>query len=672
MKISLIILSVLLVTMIIAGAYGETSRTMPLRHFKFPLGNEMPANVPVYPYVPDASTFIYTIGTTFWDIETLGPAGNRIEIYDNGGGYYLWTNLYGWPYPLAPCYIYYNWRPNNDPWHPDQEGLPVSQTSPSYFPSLSCFEDNRGVIAYHGIFTNESDKIIIAIEWEPGLSIYDYYIVPNEIYPQTQDYPGTCYWPQVAVDTNDNIHIVMHENTNGGPFRIAYTRSEDGGATWTEPVVIDTCTVIGTAIEASDISDEVILAWSKPRDLSSQWHNDIVYVKSEDGLNWDFEYGITNLTDYANDSDSLWAYNDLDILVGENTYFLWTAQWVTDQGVYWPTYLFLYNETESRIDEIYHHPDSLFDDICGAWNRPISKVNLATPSSDSGLFVFWVQYDTLDVSATSFGNGDIYYMYTHDSEHWSEKENFTHTITPGCYPGECGNESQLSLYRNTDEYLHLLYIRDMDAGSVIMGEGSATENPVLYNEYWIAGIFRTGSLEGYVTESDSITPVEGVTIKAFLFDYEANIGTTDNDGHYYLTPYCGYYNIEASKDGYYSQTIQDIVIPWDLPITLDFQLERVVGIDDTRSLPYSFQLDQNYPNPFNAQTTISFSLKNNGPVKLEIFDITGSLVETLIDRFMPPGKHDIIWNAENAASGVYLYKLTYGENTSVKKAVLVK
>ncbi|MCP4580444.1 MAG: T9SS type A sorting domain-containing protein, partial [candidate division Zixibacteria bacterium] len=95
-------------------------------------------------------------------------------------------------------------------------------------------------------------------------------------------------------------------------------------------------------------------------------------------------------------------------------------------------------------------------------------------------------------------------------------------------------------------------------------------------------------------------------------------------------------------------------------------------IDNDVKKPAHIALNQNFPNPFNSSTNISFSLKDNGPVRLEIFDVTGSLVETLIDEYMPIGNYDINWNAEDCASGTYIYKLTSGGNTSVQKAVLIK
>lgn len=85
-----------------------------------------------------------------------------------------------------------------------------------------------------------------------------------------------------------------------------------------------------------------------------------------------------------------------------------------------------------------------------------------------------------------------------------------------------------------------------------------------------------------------------------------------------------------------------------------------------------FKLYDNYPNPFNPTTTISFNIPKASPVKLEIYDINGNLVETLIDADMNAGHYSKIWNAQVKSSGVYFYILNAGSFTSSKKCILMK
>ncbi len=89
-------------------------------------------------------------------------------------------------------------------------------------------------------------------------------------------------------------------------------------------------------------------------------------------------------------------------------------------------------------------------------------------------------------------------------------------------------------------------------------------------------------------------------------------------------------------------------------------------------LPTVTSLAQNYPNPFNATTNISFDLTVAGNVSLNVYDITGRLVVTLVDGQMDAGQHVVVWDASNVSSGVYFYKLTAGDYTATKKMNLLK
>ncbi len=86
----------------------------------------------------------------------------------------------------------------------------------------------------------------------------------------------------------------------------------------------------------------------------------------------------------------------------------------------------------------------------------------------------------------------------------------------------------------------------------------------------------------------------------------------------------------------------------------------------------NFNLEQNYPNPFNPVTTIKFSIDRVDRVKLEIYNITGQKISTLINQNMKAGEYEVEWNASQVASGVYFYKFSYGSLTMTKKMVLIR
>ena len=124
-------------------------------------------------------------------------------------------------------------------------------------------------------------------------------------------------------------------------------------------------------------------------------------------------------------------------------------------------------------------------------------------------------------------------------------------------------------------------------------------------------------------------------------------------------------NGSITRDGIY---IDEFQVVWD----------NYVGITETDSpVPQRFDLNQNYPNPFNASTKISFTLARSGMTHLIIYDILGRDVRTLLSGNISNGAHEIIWNGKDdsgndAASGIYLYKLESEDLSSVRRMIMLK
>jgi|WetSurMetagenome_2_1015567.scaffolds.fasta_scaffold09422_3 hypothetical protein len=88
--------------------------------------------------------------------------------------------------------------------------------------------------------------------------------------------------------------------------------------------------------------------------------------------------------------------------------------------------------------------------------------------------------------------------------------------------------------------------------------------------------------------------------------------------------------------------------------------------------PQDFALYQNYPNPFNPLTTIKFALPVESKVKINVYNSLGQLVETLVNKEMASGYHEVNFDASRYSSGVYLYQLRAGDFISVKKMIVLK
>jgi hypothetical protein len=112
----------------------------------------------------------------------------------------------------------------------------------------------------------------------------------------------------------------------------------------------------------------------------------------------------------------------------------------------------------------------------------------------------------------------------------------------------------------------------------------------------------------------------------------------------------------------------------------------ITAVEQTKGeFPDAYKLEQNYPNPFNPTTTIKYAIPNNqtssqlgkgrtevGFVTLNVYDILGKKVTTLINKTIQPGIYEVIFNAKDLPSGVYIYRIRAGSFIQSKKLLLMK
>jgi hypothetical protein len=96
-----------------------------------------------------------------------------------------------------------------------------------------------------------------------------------------------------------------------------------------------------------------------------------------------------------------------------------------------------------------------------------------------------------------------------------------------------------------------------------------------------------------------------------------------------------------------------------------------------KEIPVNFKLEQNYPNPFNPATTIEYTLPNDGNGKIEIFDSVGRLIKSIDTENKKAGTYKMTFDSRDSngrflASGVYYYRLVFGDKAEVKKMLLLK
>ncbi|MBN1153881.1 T9SS type A sorting domain-containing protein [candidate division KSB1 bacterium] len=102
------------------------------------------------------------------------------------------------------------------------------------------------------------------------------------------------------------------------------------------------------------------------------------------------------------------------------------------------------------------------------------------------------------------------------------------------------------------------------------------------------------------------------------------------------------------------------------------ELWTPIEIDELCDRPIQFTLHPNYPNPFNPQTTILYELHEAAHVKLEIYNMLGQRLITLVDSYQLAGRHQVKWNAETMSSGVYFYRFRAGGIMVIRKMLLLR
>ncbi len=141
----------------------------------------------------------------------------------------------------------------------------------------------------------------------------------------------------------------------------------------------------------------------------------------------------------------------------------------------------------------------------------------------------------------------------------------------------------------------------------------------------------------------------------WLWDFgDGGSATAQNPSHVFNTP--GVYSVKLATTN--ACGTDSLTIP------------RMLVVGEPTKV--RFALAQNYPNPFNPSTTFQFSLDKPGYARLEVYDISGRRIATLVDGDKEAGQYEITWRPLDLASGVYFSRLTFGEKIETRRVILLK
>ncbi len=132
-------------------------------------------------------------------------------------------------------------------------------------------------------------------------------------------------------------------------------------------------------------------------------------------------------------------------------------------------------------------------------------------------------------------------------------------------------------------------------------------------------------------------------------------------------------NLELDLYSIASGSVSEFAFAFD-DVSFNILTEYPLGINyrTGHKIVKLFKLYQNYPNPFNPETKINYVINCPGNVKLIIYNLLGQEVARLVDEYQRPGEYNVMWNASNLPSGVYIYRLKVNDYSEVRKCVLLK
>ena len=254
----------------------------------------------------------------------------------------------------------------------------------------------------------------------------------------------------------------------------------------------------------------------------------------------------------------------------------------------------------------------------------------------------------------------------------NEADDFLAAYPPGSDPkGQAKNEAnaikdQLDAYNNAESC-------DSDAGNP-----SDDEEAPVCGEIAVQRVDGEWAVLTSATDNEGITEMSMTRVENLEFNYDPGDG--------FVGPFVEGDEITLAGDGAQSIDVRAFWLDTQQGAALEFEVRDAAGntaLCDpvvqqlSASAPMAYELDGSYPNPSAGRTAIEFRVAEPGPVSIEVFDITGRRVATLVDRQMSPGTYEVTWDGRSSsgqrlASGVYLYRMKARDFTETRRMTIVK
>ncbi len=418
---------------------------------------------------------------------------------------------------------------------------------------------------------------------------------------------GTDYYPDITVGPDGTLHCVWVHKFNTHHREIYYSGSDNEGNTWSKPISIsqnDTLAVSSPHIVA-DKEDNLYVTYQY-----DSYYSPIAVIQTFDGNNWS---KIDSVAEGYSRASRIFIDNN------DRVYVYWLT------GAYNMYYRYYENESWSDI-------------ICPFYGDTSNAINEGAVDSDNNLH--FVGY---------YNNNLSYFKYNKTEEQMENPYILSYNNT---YEGwgiaiDESNNPHI-VWHDIQMYDHgTMYIRKSGpywgTHTFIADSGYAQKITYCNNKPYIMDIEE-------VAEDSAITVLHQKDDYGQWYGY--NILSTDGLRLEKLI------SNENKLIALYSLLYNDD--QFDIYI---IKTKQGVGVNEIENINSVFTLSQNYPNPFTDITTVSYQLNNKGKCVLNIFNIEGKIIQTLVNKDQLPGKYNVEWNGTNSKgkklpSGIYLYRLS--------------
>ncbi len=479
-------------------------------------------------------------------------------------------------------------------------------------------------------------------------------IVENIVNSQTIYYNHAS---NIARSSNDDL-VALYVTTKTAGGQVAFSKFDEAFSTWSAGVEISSGFQAHKAAITNDENGNLFAAWQQKDEDGGKW---LIYSSKYDG-SWSTPVKVSADNDDNNEEVGIVVSSTGRLLAAWNTGDEWVlCSFSDDQGQNWsvPDTLssedgvigggsptsgrpYLASGSTGRVIAAWHeqpdgHPDrethvNQYDGSAWGGEQLVGQLDDSVHTYQPAVVL-----DSEDNIIAVLNNGTPNQALVMKKKAWADAN----------WPAVSDTVVRLGLSANKpfvviddNDNLYVTFRRDMpndetgleDIGYVTSGDGGAnwTESE---------SINTPGLDAGYVTMATNVG-TGGVDI---LFR-ESQLGTDDGD------------------------TLDVVYVRKDLITALG---------DDHNIVAEKFDLNQNYPNPFNPTTLIKYNVSTVGDYELEVFDVLGKKVNTLISKHHTVGVHSVRWNGTNSngkkvVSGIYYYKLTGNNAAITKKMVLLK